>query len=138
MDFSDVLYTTGLILVVLYLLMGVDDFIWDSVTFGRRSKYMRQRLDLHTLDFLPPKLLAVAIAAWHEDNVLGDVIDNLIESTHYPKSMYHIFLGIYPNDTPRSRWRKGLPANIPMCMWLLTACPVLLQRHRISTMSLGR
>ena len=41
---------------------------------------------------IPPKLLAVAVAAWHEDNVLGDVIDNIVESTDYPKSMYHIFL----------------------------------------------
>ena len=34
----------------------------------------------------------------HEDNVLGDVIDNVIASTDYPRSMYHIFLGVYPND----------------------------------------
>ena len=52
------------------------------------------------MDSLPPKLLAMVIAAWREDNVLGDVINNIIASTHYPKSMYHIFLGIYPNDAP--------------------------------------
>ncbi|MEG6511458.1 glycosyltransferase [Desulforamulus ruminis] len=80
--------------------MGADDFIWDIVTMFRRSRYRKQRLDLHKLDSLPPKLLAMVIAAWREDNVLGDVINNIIASTHYPKSMYHIFLGIYPNDAP--------------------------------------
>jgi len=92
------LYVLGLILVTLFLLMGFDDFIWDVLTLVKRTQQRNQRLDLHKLDDTPPKLLAVAIAAWREDNVLGDVIDNVIQSTHYPKSMYHIFLGIYPND----------------------------------------
>ena len=93
-----VLYIIGLVLVLLYLLMGVDDFIWDIVSLFHRRAYSKQLLDLHQLDRQPPKLLALAVAAWHEDNVLGDVIDNLIELAHYPKSMYHIFLGVYPND----------------------------------------
>ncbi|MDL2296292.1 phage adsorption protein NrfB, partial [Lachnospiraceae bacterium OttesenSCG-928-E19] len=54
--------------------------------------------DPQELETVPPKLLAVAIAAWNEENVLGQVIDNLMISVHYPKSMYHIFLGVYPND----------------------------------------
>lgn len=78
--------------------MGIDDFVWDVFSLFRRRSYSKQLLDLHKLDSQPPKLLALAIAAWHEDNVLGDVVDNIIESTHYPKSMYHIFLGVYPND----------------------------------------
>jgi len=95
---ADTLYTVGLILVALYLLMGVDDFIWDILTLARRTQRHNQHLELHKLDSIPPKLLAMAIAAWREDNVLGDVIGNIVQSTHYPKSMYHIFLGVYPND----------------------------------------
>ncbi|MGI5976145.1 MAG: glycosyltransferase [Candidatus Limivicinus sp.] len=50
------------------------------------------------LNSAPPKLLALAIAAWHEDNVLEAVVENMIESVQYPRSMYHVFLGVYPND----------------------------------------
>lgn len=95
---EQVLYIIGLLLVMLYILTGFDDFLWDIVTLFRRRTYKRQLADLKKLDDTPPKLLAVAIAAWHEESVLGDVIDNLIESVHYPDSMYHVFLGVYPND----------------------------------------
>lgn len=92
------LYTIGLVLVLLYLLMGMDDFIWDAFTLMLRPRYRRQRLDYRKLNMVPPKLLAVTVAAWHESNVLGAVIENIIESADYPRSMYHIFLGVYPND----------------------------------------
>jgi len=46
----------------------------------------------------PPKLLAVIIAAWHEERVLELVIENMLASIQYPQSMYHIFVGVYPND----------------------------------------
>ena len=98
-NYRVLLYFIGLGLVLLYLLMGVDDFIWDVFTLMLRPRYHRQRLDCRKLNTIPPKLLAVTVAAWHESNVLGDVIENIIESTDYPRSMYHIFLGVYPNDT---------------------------------------
>ncbi|HPJ02327.1 MAG TPA: glycosyltransferase [Candidatus Limiplasma sp.] len=98
--FAEVLYGIGLFLVFLYLAMSLDDFIWDIVTTLFRRFHKKQRLDFKALETIPPKLLAVTVAAWHEDAVLGDVIDNFIESTSYPRSMYHIFLGIYPNDAP--------------------------------------
>ena len=95
---TQILYFIGLFLAMLYLVMGFDDFIWDLVTLTFRRRYRKQRLDFKELNSRPPKLLALAVAAWHEDNVLGDVISNIVESTDYPKSMYHIFLGVYPND----------------------------------------
>ena len=98
--YAAVLYGIGLALVSMYLLMSVDDFLWDIITSVMRRFRRKQDLDFKKLDTVPPKLLAVTIAAWHEENVLGDVIDNFIESASYPRSMYHIFLGIYPNDPP--------------------------------------
>lgn len=111
MLFEDLLYIIGLVLVSLYLLMGLDDFIWDIFGLSKRLNYRQQRLDMHKLDSNPPKLLAMAIAAWHEDNVLGDVIDNIIQSAHYPKSMYHIFLGVYPNDDATVAVARDLAAR---------------------------
>lgn len=92
------LYIIGLLLVLLYLVLGLDDFIWDLLTLFKRRGYRKQRLELSRLRSVPPKLLAMTVAAWHESNVLGDVIDNVIATTDYPRSMYHIFLGVYPND----------------------------------------
>ncbi|MBN1778522.1 MAG: phage adsorption protein NrfB [Clostridiales bacterium] len=106
-----VLYVIGLVLVALYMLMGIDDFIWDIVTTLFRRLRKKQRLDFKALDTVPPKLLAVTVAAWHEEAVLGDVIDNFIASTSYPRSMYHIFLGVYPNDPPTLSAAEELAAR---------------------------
>lgn len=92
------LYIIGLVLVLLYLVMGTDDLIWDLASLFRRWRQKEKRLNMELLNATPPKLLAVAVAAWHEDNVLYDVIENMICSVQYPRSMYHVFLGVYPND----------------------------------------
>lgn len=88
---TDFLYLAGLILVSLFFLTGIDDFIWDLVSIFQRHKYNKMKIDLKKLESNPPKLLAVAIAAWQESNVLEDVISNFINSTQYPKSMYRVF-----------------------------------------------
>jgi len=100
-----------LILVSLYFLTGIDDTIWNIITLTKRLRVRNRHLDLRELDSVPPKLFAVVIAAWHEDNVLGDVIDNFLASTHYPKSMYHVFLGVYPNDEPTIAEARALSAR---------------------------
>ena len=92
------LYIIGLLLVILYLLMGTDDFVWDIYSFIKRGQYKKNRLDFKKLRIPPPKLLAMAIGAWNESDVIGQVIENLIISIQYPKSMYHLFIGVYSND----------------------------------------
>ena len=113
MSTANVLLTIGFCVVMLYLLLGLDDFIWDIAGLFRRGSYRKQLLDLHKLDTTPPKLLALAIAAWHESNVLGAVIDNVIASVLYPKSMYHIFLGVYPNDPETIAVAQSLAERYP-------------------------
>lgn len=92
----------GAILIILYLIIGVDDTIWFilaliSGLFHRKEKN-DNNLDFDALRKTPPKMLAVSIAAWHEANVIGDVITNFLNTADYPKSMYHLFVGVYPND----------------------------------------
>ncbi|MDL2220797.1 phage adsorption protein NrfB [Eubacteriales bacterium OttesenSCG-928-N14] len=100
MNLTNTIYIIGLIVVSIYLFFGIDDLIWDIVTaFNRLSKGKRNHLPIAVLDKKPPRLLGIVIAAWHEDAVLEPVIDNIIASVQYPKSMYHIFLGVYPNDS---------------------------------------
>ncbi len=95
---ANTLYFIGLALVILYLAMGFDDFLWDIFSLTKRKKYKNSRFDFKTLRTPPPKLLAILIGAWNESSVIDDVIDNLISSIQYPKSMYHVFIGVYPND----------------------------------------
>ncbi len=96
---ANTLYFIGLLLVILYLAMGFDDFLWDIISLLKRKKYKNSRFDFKTLRTPPPKLLAIMIGAWKESSVIEDVVDNLISSIQYPKSMYHVFIGVYPNDT---------------------------------------
>lgn len=112
---NSLLSILGLILVVIFILMGLDDFIWDmvAVTKSMRQKKSRKPLDLQAVHEEAPKMRAVMIAAWHEDNVIGEVIDHFIATTIYPQSMYHIFLGVYPNDKKTISVVKGLERKYP-------------------------
>ncbi|MFR1640420.1 MAG: glycosyltransferase [Eggerthellaceae bacterium] len=56
-------------------------------------------------------MLAVVIAAWHEDAVLGEVVDNLVASAQYPRSLYRVFLGVYPNDAATVAVARALEAR---------------------------
>lgn len=73
------------------------------------------------------------IAAWHEDNVLERVIDNIIISQMYPRTMYHIFLGVYPNDAGTVKAARALEKNIindtqrVECLSILNNQPYLLE-----------
>lgn len=120
---NKVLYICGLLLVILYLLMGLDDFIWDLAALIRKTSSKVEKFDMSKVDSAPPKLLAVMIAAWKEDNVLGDVIDNFIESTIYPLSMYHIFLGVYSNDKETVRVAKALSNRYPNVHAVVNSLP---------------
>ena len=46
---ENTLYMIGLILAILYLIMGFDDFIWDFYSFTKRATYRKSRLDFKEL-----------------------------------------------------------------------------------------
>ena len=58
-----VLYVVGFVLVLLYLIFGIDDVIWDLLTFSRKNLFRKNHLDLNAVKDTPPKLLAMCIAA---------------------------------------------------------------------------
>ena len=94
------IYIVGLCMAICYIFFSADDLLWDIVGFIRKFLYPSDtKLRVDKLDEAPPKLLAIAVAAWHEENVLEPVVENMLASIHYPRSMYHIFLGVYPNDS---------------------------------------
>lgn len=97
---ESIAYVVGLIIALTFTIFNIDDIIWDIICFinWRKINLRSKRIPLEKLDNQPPKLLAIVIAALHEEKVLEPVIDNLIATMHYPRSMYHIFIGVYPND----------------------------------------
>ncbi len=104
MDWISLIRIFGFILILIYFICGIDDTLW--IIFSMISGLLRRKkdedaddvLDFDRLRNTPPKMLAVTIAAWHEANVIGSVITNFLNTTDYPKSMYHLFVGVYPND----------------------------------------
>ena len=93
--------------------MGFDDFIWDIIALFYKQRRKDVYLNMQEISASPNRLLAVIIGAWKEDNVIEDVINNFQISTIYPKSMYHIFLGVYPNDTSTINAAKRLEKIYP-------------------------
>ena len=104
MDWISLIRIFGFILILIYFICGIDDTLW--IIFSMISGLLRRKkdedaddvLDFDRLRNTPPKMLAVTIAAWHEANVIGNMITNFLNTTDYPKSMYHLFVGVYPND----------------------------------------
>jgi adsorption protein B len=68
-----------------------DDVIWDIwYLFSRYWRNKSNKIPIAVLDDLPPKLLAVMIAAARdEDNVIEQVIDHMVATVHYSRSTYH-------------------------------------------------
>lgn len=104
MNWVHIIKIFGFLLIIIYFVCGIDDTLW--IIYSMISGLLRRKKDEDADDLLdfdklrntPPKMLAVTIAAWHEANVIGDVITNFLNTTDYPKSMYHLFVGVYPND----------------------------------------
>ena len=103
-------YIIGLIFVSLVILVGIDDLVWDiHYTIDRMmGKIEVPVIDASEIEKVPPKMLGVIVAAYNEESVLKAVISNIIRSNQYPQSMYHIFLGVYPNDPGTMRVAKEL------------------------------
>lgn len=97
-------YSIGLIFAILVVFFSFDDFLWEIYYFFAKitRKAKKEKIDVKMLEKVVPKLMAIIIAAYNEESVLEEVIENLISSQEYPMSMYHIFLGVYPND-PKTR-----------------------------------
>ncbi|MCS7243037.1 MAG: glycosyltransferase [Candidatus Caldatribacterium sp.] len=98
MSSPGVLYWFGFIVVVLFLLFSLDDLFWDLLYHLWGKKKVTGRLTLRDLDSVPARLLAILIPAWREAQVIGPMLENLLQTVNYPPSLFHVFVGVYPND----------------------------------------
>lgn len=101
----------GLVIVLSFIFFGIDDLLWDVYSLFRGKS--DRRVDPAEIERKLPRMLAIAVAAWHESAVLGEVVENLIRSTNYPEDMYRVFLGVYPNDPETIAVVDSLAARYP-------------------------
>lgn len=108
-------YVIGLVFVLLVILISIDDLIWDIYYSVSRllGKIEMPSIDVKEIEKTTPKMLAIIVAAYNEENVLKSVIRNLVISNQYPRSMYHIFLGVYPNDEGTMKVAEELEKEFP-------------------------
>lgn len=106
-------YTFGFLVAALFLVFSFDDLFWDVYYIFWGRKRARSRLRLEDLDTVPRRLLAVLIPAWHEEGIIGPMVENLVQSMNYPPSLVHIFIGVYPNDEATQKDACALEERYP-------------------------
>ncbi|MGC8777296.1 MAG: glycosyltransferase, partial [Candidatus Caldatribacteriaceae bacterium] len=107
------LYLLGLVVAALFLFFSLDDLFWDLYYYFRGRGKVRSRLRMEDLDRVPRRLLAILIPAWNEAEVIGAMVENLIASIHYPVSLFHVFIGVYPNDAATREAVRTLQERYP-------------------------
>lgn len=107
------LYYAGLIIAMLFIAFSFDDLFLDIYYYFIGRGKVKGRLKLKDLDSVPARLLAIMIPAWNEAEVIGPMVENLLQSVNYPLSLIHIFLGVYPNDAATCQAAKTLAAKHP-------------------------
>lgn len=115
---AQVVYWIGFFVALAFIVFGADDLLWDVFALFRGIGKKRVKLSL--INEKPPKMLAVVIAAWHEDAVIGEVVDNLVASVQYPRSRSTgCSSACTPTTRPPSPWpaRSRRATAAPSCAW---------------------
>ncbi len=91
-----------IVLVVVFLISGLDDLFMDLVHYTRlihRRLFRRKFIKPVTREQLadaPEKPIAIMIPAWDESNIIQRMLLNTAGACDYKN--FHIFVGTYPND----------------------------------------
>ena len=93
------IYNIGFIFALTLIIISIDDILWSVYYMFLKltKKTVIDEISIKDLNETVPELLALIMAAYKEDDVLESVVENIIKSQEYPASMYHIFIGVYPN-----------------------------------------
>ncbi|ACL57513.1 glycosyl transferase family protein [Methylobacterium nodulans] len=103
---GDTILVVMLVVSLLINVSSLDDAFIDIIAFGILRKGLpglAERTDI-------PRI-AVFVANWHEEEVLGKMVEGNLARIPYPS--VSLFLGVYPNDTGTLRVAKELEAKYP-------------------------
>jgi bacteriophage N4 adsorption protein B len=84
-------------LAVWVLLSGLDDLFISLVWACTAGQPFRWPADSE-LERTPERRIAIFVPLWHEDAVIGQMLDRNLASIRYRN--FDLFVGIYPNDGP--------------------------------------
>lgn len=96
-----VLYVFTWVVAGSLLLGGLDDiavdlFYWFQFLFRRKKLLRYQLIPPEDMLLAPEKPIAVFVPAWHEQDVIEQMLTRACSSLNYEN--YDIFVGVYPND----------------------------------------
>jgi bacteriophage N4 adsorption protein B len=79
------------------VLNGADDIAIDLLgLYAAKRRRANLTRDQQAADATSPKRIAIIVPCWHEDAVIGRMVQQNIDSIRY--SAYDFFIGVYPND----------------------------------------
>jgi adsorption protein B len=90
------------VLIVVFLVQGLEDLVIDIIFFSRRifraifRRKVVKPVTPEQLSTVSEKPLAILIPAWDESAVITRMLLNTVGTLNYRN--YHIFVGCYPND----------------------------------------
>lgn len=78
---------------------GVEELLIDLQYFAR-GLYRKDRraVTLHELVNAPPRRFAIMVAAWHEADVIENMLEHNRRALDYDPALFDIFCGTYQND----------------------------------------
>lgn len=97
----DELYYATLLVALFLFLSGLDDlfidvYYWFHHFFARKKFNRYENESPERIDGVPEKPTAIFIPAWHEWDVIGQMLTHAVGTIQYKN--YDIFVGVYPND----------------------------------------
>jgi len=94
-------------LAILYAILGLDELFVDLYFWIRRLGPRKLSAnDIIEMNSLPEKKMAIMVAGWQEETVLGGMVKGNLQGIHYEN--YDFFLGVYPNDKGTFKVAKKL------------------------------
>ncbi|WP_134495457.1 glycosyl transferase family protein [Microvirga pakistanensis] len=105
---NEFLLTTMFVVSVLINISSIDDALIDIIAFGI-VRYGLKDLEQGSGIQVPPT--AVFVANWHEEEVLGKMVEGNLQRIPYQNVM--LYLGVYPNDTGTLRVAQELEVKYP-------------------------
>jgi len=104
---SDLLIILLFVVSLLITISSLDDAFIDAMALG----IARFRLPRRPADETAIPETAVFIANWHEEDVLGRMVEGNLARIHLPQ--VSLYLGVYPNDTGTLRVAEEMAAKYP-------------------------
>src|SRR5512138_3747033 len=78
---------------------GLEELVMDVQYFARGlHRRERRTITAQELAAAPPRRIAIMVAAWHEADVIENMLEHNRRSLDYDPALFDIFCGTYQND----------------------------------------